>query len=132
MVLAFLLSLAMLSVGFLVSAFTRRASVAVGIGLFLWLAFVFLGDLGMMGTSMALRVPIANLFAMSLTNPLQVFKMAAILDIRATLDILGPAGIYAFQRYGEGLLAIFLAVLALWTIVPAALAYARLAARGDF
>jgi Cu-processing system permease protein len=132
MVLAFLLSLAMLSVGFLVSAFTRRASVAVGIGLFLWLAFVFLGDLGMMGTSMALRVPIANLFAMSLTNPLQVFKMAAILDIRATLDILGPAGIYAFQRYGEGLLVIFLAVLALWTIVPAALAYARLAARGDF
>jgi Cu-processing system permease protein len=132
MVLAFLLSLAMLSVGFLVSAFTRRASVAVGIGLFLWLAFVFLGDLGIMGTSMALRVPIANLFALSLTNPLQVFKMAAILDIRATLDILGPAGIYAFQRYGEGLLAIFLAVLALWTIVPAALAYARLAARGDF
>ncbi len=132
MVLAFLLSLTMLSVGFLVSAFTRRASVAVGIGLFLWLAFVFLGDLGMMGTSMALRVPIANLFAMSLTNPLQVFKMAAILDIRATLDILGPAGIYAFQRYGEGLLVIFLAVLALWTIVPAALAYARLAARGDF
>ena len=52
--LAFLLSLAMLSVGFLISALTRKASVAVGIGLFLWLAFVFLGDLGMMGTSMAL------------------------------------------------------------------------------
>ncbi len=132
MALAFLLSLAMLSVGFLVSAFTRRASVAVGIGLFLWLAFVFLGDLGMMGTSMALRVPIANLFLMSLTNPLQVFKMAAILDIRATLDILGPAGIYAVQRYGEGLLVIFLAVLAVWTIAPAAIAYVRLAARGDF
>ena len=44
--LAFLLSLAMLSVGFLISALTRKASVAVGIGLFLWLAFVFLGDSG--------------------------------------------------------------------------------------
>ncbi len=130
--LAFLLSLAMLSVGFLVSAFTRRASVAVGIGLFLWLIFVFLGDLGMMGTSMALRVPIANLFVMSLTNPLQVFKMAAILDIRATLDILGPAGIYAVQRYGAALLGIFLAVLALWIVVPALLAYLRLATRGDW
>jgi Cu-processing system permease protein len=129
--LAFLLSLTMLSVGFLVSAFTRRASVAVGIGLFLWLVFVFLGDLGMMGTSMALRVPIANLFAMSLTNPLQVFKMAAILDIRATLDILGPAGIYAFQRYGAALLGVFLAVLAVWILLPALLAYARFAARGD-
>jgi len=130
--LAFLLSLAMLSVGFLFSALTRRASVAVGIGLFLWLIFVFLGDLGMMGTSMALRVPIANLFVMSLTNPLQVFKMAAILDIRATLDILGPAGIYAVQRYGAALLGIFLAVLGLWIVVPALLAYLRLATRGDW
>jgi Cu-processing system permease protein len=129
--LAFLLSLTMLSVGFLVSAFTRRASVAVGIGLFLWLAFVFLGDLGMMGTSMALRVPIANLFVMSLSNPLQVFKMAAILNIRATLDILGPAGIYAVQRYGAALLGVFLAVLGLWIALPALLAYLRFAARGD-
>jgi Cu-processing system permease protein len=129
--LAFLLSLTMLSVGFLVSAFTRRASVAVGIGLFLWLAFVFLGDLGMMGTSMALRVPIANLFVMSLSNPLQVFKMAAILNIRATLDILGPAGIYAVQRYGAVLLGVFLAVLAIWIVLPALVAYARFAARGD-
>lgn len=130
--LAFLLSLAMLSVGFLISALTRKASVAVGIGLFLWLAFVFLGDLGMMGTSMALRVPIPNLFLMSLTNPSQVFKMAAILNINATMDILGPAGIYALQRYGPGLWAIFLCVLVLWAVVPAALAYARFAARGDF
>jgi Cu-processing system permease protein len=130
--LAFLLSLAMLSVGFLISALTRKASVAVGIGLFLWLAFVFLGDLGMMGTSMALRVPIPNLFLMSLTNPSQVFKMAAILNINATMDILGPAGIYALQRYGQSLSAIFFGVLVLWAIVPAALAYARFAARGDF
>ncbi len=130
--LAFLLSLAMLSVGFLISALTRKASVAVGIGLFLWLAFVFLGDLGMMGTSMALRVPIPNLLLMSLANPSQVFKMAAILNINATLDILGPAGIYALQRYGQSLLVIFLGVLALWAIVPAALAYLRFASRGDF
>jgi Cu-processing system permease protein len=130
--LAFLLSLAMLSVGFLISALTRRAGVAVGIGLFLWLSFVFLGDLGMMGTAVVLRVPVDNLFWLSLTNPLQTFKMAAILDIRATLDVLGPAGIYAIQRYGEALLAIFLGVLVLWVVVPALIAYLRFAARGDF
>jgi Cu-processing system permease protein len=85
-----------------------------------------------MGTSMALRVPIPNLLLMSLANPSQVFKMAAILNINATLDILGPAGIYALQRYGQSLLVIFLGVLALWAIVPATLAYLRFAARGDF
>jgi Cu-processing system permease protein len=129
--LAFVLSLTMLSVGFLVSALTSRAGVAVGIGLFLWLTFVFFGDLGMMGASMALRVPIANLFWLSLSNPLQVFKMAAILNIQTTLDILGPAGIYAMQRYGEALLLLFLGALAVWVALPAGLAYWRFATKGD-
>lgn len=130
--LAFLLSLTMLSMGFFISALTNRASVAVGIGLFLWLLFVFFGDLGMMGTAITLRVPIDTLFWLSLANPLQVFKMAAILNIQATLDILGPAGIYAMQRYGQDLLVLFLCVLLLWVIVPAFLAYTRLAAKSDF
>lgn len=130
--LAFLLSLTMLSMGFFISALTNRAGVAVGIGLFLWLLFVFFGDLGMMGTAITLRVPIDTLFWLSLVNPLQVFKMAAILNIHATLDILGPAGIYAMQRYGQDLLVIFLSVLLLWVVVPAFIAYTRLAAKSDF
>ncbi len=131
-VLAFLLSLTMLSVGFLISAFTHRAGIAVGVGLFLWLLFVFVGDLGMMGTAMVLRIPIANLFWTSLANPLQVFKMAAILDIHTAMDVLGPVGIFAVQRYGDVLLGIFLAVLVLWVVAPATIAYLRFAARGDF
>ncbi len=127
----FLLSLTMLSVGFLVSALTRRAGVAVGIGLFLWLAFVFLGDLGLMGTAVALRLPIEQLFVLTLLNPLQVFKMSAILDINATLDILGPAGIYAMQEYGSALQLIFLGVMGVWIVAPAALAYARFARKSD-
>lgn len=129
--LAFLLSLTMLSVGFLISALSRQAGVAVGIGLFLWLAFVFFGDLGLMGTAITLRVPIATLFGLSLTNPLQVFKTAAILNIQATLDILGPAGIYAMQEHGDQLALILLVVLALWVIAPMGLAYLRFATRGD-
>jgi Cu-processing system permease protein len=131
-VLAFLLSLTMLSVGFLVSALCKRASVAVGIALFLWLLFVFLGDLGMMGTAITLRMPIDNLFWLSLVNPLQTFKMAAIFNIRATLDLLGPAGIYAMQRYGEILIWLFLGVLALWIVLPALVAYGRFQMKSDF
>lgn len=130
--LAWILSLVMLSVGFLISSMTRRAGVAVGVGLFLWLVFVFLGDLGLMGASISLRMPIENLFWTSLANPLQVFKMGAILSINATLDVLGPAGIYGMQEYGEGLFGIFLGVLALWIVAPAVLAYVRFARRSDF
>lgn len=127
----FLLSLTMLSVGFLVSALSRRAGVAIGIGLFLWLAFVFLGDLGLMGTALALKLPIEQLFLLALANPLQVFKMASILDINATLDILGPAGIFAMQEFGRRLRFVFLGVMALWIVLPALLAYVRFAAKND-
>jgi Cu-processing system permease protein len=127
----FLLSLTMLSVGFLISALSRRAGVAIGIGLFLWLTFVFLGDLGLMGTAIALKLPIEQLFLLALANPLQVFKMASILDINATLDILGPAGIFATQEFGRRLRYIFLGVMALWIVLPAALAYIRFASKSD-
>ena len=127
----FLLSLTMLSVGFLISALSRRAGVAIGIGLFLWLAFVFLGDLGLMGTAIALKLPIEQLFLLALVNPLQVFKMASILDINATLDILGPAGIFAMQEFGRRLRFVFLGVMALWIVLPALLAYMRFAAKND-
>ncbi len=130
--LAWVLSLAMLSVGFLISSLTQRAGVAVGVGLFLWLVFVFLGDLGLMGASISLRMPVENLFWASLINPLQVFKMGAILSINATLDVLGPAGIYGMQEYGDSLFGIFLAVLALWIVMPALLAWLRFARRNDF
>lgn len=128
----YLLSLAMLSVGVLVSAMSKRAGVAIGGGLFLWLAFVFLGDLGLMGTALTMRLSVGQLLWLSLLNPLQVFKMAAILDINATLDLLGPAGIYAMQEYGQRLRIIFLALMAAWIVLPALAAYARFQMRGDF
>jgi Cu-processing system permease protein len=129
--LALMLGLVMLSIGLLVSVFVRKTSVALGLSLFLWLLFVFVGDLGMMGTSIVLRLPVDSLLALAAANPLQVFKMAAVLSINASLDVLGPAGIYASQRYGPALLAAFVAALAAWAAVPAAVAYLRFRLTGD-
>jgi Cu-processing system permease protein len=129
--LAFLLSLAMLSAGFLISAWSHRADMAVGVGLFLWLFFVFFGDLGLMGAAITLRLPIANVFWLSLINPLQAFKLAAILDIQGALDLSGPAGVYAMQHYGDQLLPLFLGVLAVWMAAPAGAAYFRFAHKSD-
>lgn len=129
--LAYLLSLIMLSVGFLVSSLTQRVGVAIGVGLFLWLVFVFVGDLGLMGTAMSMQVPIGTLFWLALINPLQVFKMAAILQLHATLDVLGPAGIFAVREYGQALLPIFAAVTAVWILLPAATAYGVFARKAD-
>jgi len=128
---AFILALGMLSVGFLVSVLTRKAAVAIGVALFLWLIFVFVGDLGLMGTTIAFKLPIDTLFNLTLLNPLQVFKMSALISINATLDVLGPAGIYAMQTYRDSLTALFLGSLALWIVLPLGIAYLVFRRRGE-
>jgi len=121
--LAFILALASLSVGFLISAAVRKSATAVGIALFVWLLLVFFGDLGLMGTAIVLRMEISQLFTLALINPLQLFKMAAILAIRSNLEVLGPAGVYAVRTYGSQLL-LFLSVLLLaWTVIPLTFTY---------
>ena len=128
---AFILALGMLSVGFLVSVLTRKAAIAIGVALFLWLVFVFVGDLGLMGTTIAFKLPIDTLFNLTLLNPLQVFKMSALISINATLDVLGPAGIYAMQTYRDSLTMLFLGSLALWIVLPLGIAYLVFRRRGE-
>src|SRR5262245_13661227 len=67
--LSFGLALGMLSVGTLVSTLARKSSVAVGTAIFLWLTFVFVSDLGLMAGTLAFKLRIENLFALSLLNP---------------------------------------------------------------
>lgn len=128
---SFGLALGMLSLGFLISVLSRKAAVATGVALFVWLVLVFFGDLGLMGTSVAFELPIDTLFGLALINPLQVFKMAALLSINATLDVLGPAGIYAMQTYENSLTWLFLSALLAWIVVPLAAAYVIFRKRGD-
>lgn len=128
--ISLVLALGMLSVGFLISSLTRKASVAIGAAIFLWLGLVFLGDLGLMGSAIVLKLQVSELFYLSLLNPMQVFKMAAMSSIHASLDVLGPAGIYASQNYGASLNAIFFTILAAWIVVPLAAAQLLFARRG--
>jgi Cu-processing system permease protein len=116
--LSLLLATATVSIGLFLSALASRASVATGLALFVWLAMVFGGDLGLMGTALVLRLDAATLLASSLVNPLQVFKIAAVLVLQRGLEALGPAGAYASARWGETLAPALAGLLALWTIVP--------------
>lgn len=128
--LAFALALVSLSLGFLISSAVSKSATAIGLALFLWLVLVFFGDLGLMGTAIVLRLGVGELFTMALLNPLQLFKMAAILAIRGNLEVLGPAGIYALRTYGAQLMPMLLAILLGWTILPLSATYLILRRRG--
>jgi len=120
--LTYMLALAMLSVGMLISAAARRSGVAIGISIFAWLTLAFLSDLGLMAGTLAFKLRAEELFGLALLNPLQAFKLSAMYSIHASLDILGPAGLYASQTFGERLPFLLGAALAAWIVLPLGLA----------
>ncbi len=76
----------------------------------------------MMASTLAWRVRVEKLFAFSLLNPCQVFKMWCLYSVDASLDVLGPAGVYATDTFGPRLPLIFAGAMAAWIILPLALA----------
>ena len=130
--LALLLALACLSLGFLLSALSKRTATALGIALFIWLALVFFADLGLMGTAIVLDMNASTLLGLALANPLQTFKIASVLNLQSNLELLGPAGLYATRTFGGYLMALLVALLGLWIAGPLSLTYLVFRKRGGF
>lgn len=128
--LAVLLALACLSLGLLISALAAKGSVATGIALLAWLVLVFVGDLGLMGTSLVLELSPRSLLIATLANPLQLFKVGAVVAMRGGLEVLGSAGLYAERAWGGALVPTLVGFLAAWIAVPLALAGAAVRRRG--
>ncbi|RMG78347.1 MAG: ABC transporter permease [Chloroflexi bacterium] len=117
-VLAYLLALAMLSLGFFMAAFVKKTAGALGGSLFMWLLLVFIGDLGIMGTAVVTQMPIEAVFFIAMLNPLHLFKVSSILTIQASLEVLGPVGVYATEQFGTALLPLAAIGLLLWIVIP--------------
>lgn len=130
-VLSWLLAAAMLGVGLLISAMTTRGGVASGSALFAWLGLVFLGDLGIMGTALATNLPVSVLFFSAVANPVEAFRLATLSSFQGSLDVLGPAGSYAVDRFGAGLDFVLIGVLIAWVVIPTFLAWRKFAGRRD-
>lgn len=130
-VVSWLLSIAMLGVGMLISTFTSRTGAALGVAVFAWLVMVFIGDLGLMGTAAATNMPVGVLFAVALFNPVEAFRLTALTAFSGSLDVLGPAGTYAVDTLGPWLLPVLLTVLGLWVVVPTLIAWSRFRGKSD-
>lgn len=125
-----MLSLAMLSIGMLLSVISRRSGVATGLGLFCWLVLVFVSDLGLMAGTVLFKLRVQEVFSIAIINPLQAFKMGVIVNMNASLDVLGPVGTYASHTYGDALSWILFTMLILWIILPLAAAMLLFQKRG--
>lgn len=129
--LSLLLGLANLSLGLLVSVLTRRTMVALGAALFIWFGLVLFADLGLMGAVAVLRLRADTIFLLALANPLQVFKIGAVLAIRPDLEVLGPAGLYGVATLGASLGPVLAGILIAWSAVPLLAAGLLFSRRGE-
>jgi Cu-processing system permease protein len=129
--LSWLLAVAMLGIGMLISTTTRTGGAALGGAVFVWLLLVFLGDLGLMGTAAATRMPVDVLFSAALLNPIEAFRLAALATFAGSLDTLGPAGSYAVDTLGDSLVPLLSAVLVAWVIAPVMAAWLRFRGGSD-
>lgn len=118
-----LLALVSVGIGCLISVMSGRSAAALGGALALWLVLVFLGDLGLMATAAAARLGIRTLFAVSLLNPLHLFRVASVSLLQPSLEVLGPVGVYAGSKLGGALMPLFLVLLSLWAVIPLGIGY---------
>ncbi len=118
-----LLGLAFLSVGFCISLFARRHTMALGLALFTWFAFIFLSDLGLMGTAMALKLSSRALFWLIVANPAQSFKLAVVGALQKSFETFGVVGMQAADMFGEGLIVFLAGVMLAWILIPLAAAF---------
>jgi len=124
--LTILLAWASLTLGLLLSSRCSRTSTAVSLALGFWLVLVLLGNLGLMGTALAVRLPPSWLLGIALVNPTEAYRIAALRLLAGTLELLGPAGLYADERFGATLPLLLASMLLLWSLVGGVAAYAVL------
>jgi len=126
--LSSLLALAQLSVGFLISAFVPTRGRALGAGLLAWLGFVVLGDLGVLTAAVGLRLPALGLLLLAAMNPVCAFRVASLLRIAQSPELLGPLGVLAVDRFGQtGALLALVGVLLAWALGAFAAGFLRFA-----
>ena len=116
--LSWLLAIAMVGIGMLVSVFGRRSATAMGLALVCWLAFVLGGNLGLMGTAVATSASESVLFFTAVANPVEAFRLSAMTALGGSLDALGPVGTYAVDSFGDNARWITAASLVVWGAVP--------------
>jgi ABC-2 type transport system permease protein len=112
--LLMVLSWCFLGIGMLISTLARSADVAQGAAFIIWLVLILFLDLILLGIMIREQLPPETAVAISLANPLQVFRTASMLLFDSQLVLLGPTAyviLDLFGRTGYLLWALFYPVL---------------------
>ncbi len=113
-----------LGIGMLISTLSRSTDVAQGAAFMTWLFLLLFLDLILLGVLIKEGLPPESAIAISLINPLQVFRTASMLLFDPQLVLLGPAAYVILDNFGRtGYLAWSMSYPVLVGLVGAGLGY---------
>ncbi len=88
-----------LGIGMLISSLARSADIAQGLAFMVWLTLLLFLDLILLGIMIREGLPSETAVAISLINPLQVFRTAAMVLFDPQLVILGPSAYVILDHF---------------------------------
>ncbi len=90
-----------LGIGMLLSSLARSADVAQGAAFIVWLTLVLFLDIILLGVMIKEQLPHEAAVLISLANPLQVFRTAAMMLFDRQLVLLGPSAYVILDTFGQ-------------------------------
>lgn len=90
-----------LGIGMLLSSIARSADVAQGAAFIVWLTLVLFLDIILLGALIKEHLPAETAIMLSLANPLQVFRTAAMMLFDRQLVLLGPSAFVILDNFGQ-------------------------------
>lgn len=113
-----------LGIGMLISSMARTADVATGAAFVIWLVLIMFLDLILLGIMVQEGISMEAAVSISLANPLQVFRTAAMMLFDAKLVLLGPTAFVILDNFGmKGYLGFALVYPAVIGTVTASIGY---------
>ena len=117
-----LLGAVFIAIGYLISALVRERATAAGIAIGVWLAFVVLYDMGLLGllvVDQGRTISASALNVLLLANPTDVYRM---LNLAGTTSVSAFAGMAALGNAMTVARPVLVAALLIWMLLPLALA----------
>ena len=99
--LLFALSSAFLGIAFFISSFVKSSEVALGIAFFVWIALLAFIDIALISLMMQERYSEELIIGISLLNPLEIFRVAAISLFDPELTVMGPVAYYILDTISQ-------------------------------
>jgi ABC-2 type transport system permease protein len=96
--LLFALSSSFLGIAFLISSIVKSSEIALGLSFFLWIFLLAFIDIALISLMMQNRLSEELIIAISLINPMEVFRVSAISLFDPELTVMGPVAYYILDN----------------------------------